>query len=156
MTAPFTVRPLGREDLAWVCEAEAESLQIPWNKALLAEELVHPNAVCLAGLARGQGDWEPAAYAFFRVQVGEMHLFRLAVLPPFRGRGLGLFLARACLIEAARQGADTAWLEVRNDNVPARRLYARAGFSEVGIRRRYYADTGEDAVIMSMPLDGLR
>jgi len=74
----------------------------------------------------------------------------------FRGLGLGLYLTRACLAEAARRGAETAWLEVRKRNAPAQRLYVRAGFSQVGLRRRYYDDTGEDAVIMSMPLDGFR
>ncbi|MBW1988541.1 MAG: ribosomal protein S18-alanine N-acetyltransferase [Deltaproteobacteria bacterium] len=142
------MRPLKPGDLDWVVELEQAAMKSPWNKALFASELEREDSVCLAGLARERGKEEPAAFAFSRILMNEMHLLRLAVAPRFRGRGLGRLLTRKSLAKAAAKGADTAWLEVRESNTAAQAMYRAEGFDRVGTRRSYYHDTREDAVIM--------
>jgi len=79
---------------------------------------------------------------------GELEIVNVAVAPDFRGRGVGLALLRFALAEACRAGAARAVLEVRSGNVAARALYARCGFTRVGLRKGYYTDSGEDALIL--------
>lgn len=93
-------------------------------------------------------------YAGLWLMVDEAHITTIAVHPRLRGRGLGELLLVA-MFEIA-EAIDARWLtlEVRVTNVVAQRLYRKYGFSEQGVRRRYYSDNGEDAVIMwSEPLD---
>ncbi|MFN8423420.1 MAG: ribosomal protein S18-alanine N-acetyltransferase [Anaerolineae bacterium] len=85
------------------------------------------------------------------LQVDEAHVMTLGVEPSWRNRGIGaLLLARLVEIAVAR-GAAQLTLEVRTGNAPAIALYERFGFVEAGRRPRYYADTGEDGLIMTTP-----
>jgi [ribosomal protein S18]-alanine N-acetyltransferase len=79
---------------------------------------------------------------------GELEIVNVAVAPPFRGHGLGRALLRFFLEQGRLRGAARAVLEVRRSNAPARALYAGAGFVQVGERKRYYADNGEDALVL--------
>ena len=74
----------------------------------------------------------------------ELHLTDLGVAPALRRRGV----ARALVTELCREDARVVFLEVRESNLPARALYEQLGFTELDRRARYYADTGEDAVVM--------
>jgi ribosomal-protein-alanine N-acetyltransferase len=93
-------------------------------------------------------------YAGLWLMVDEAHVTSIAVSPPFRGFGVGelLFLA---LVDMSREiGAHYMTLEVRVSNTLAQNLYRKFGFKEAGIRRRYYSDNNEDALIMwSDPLE---
>lgn len=71
-----------------------------------------------------------------------------------RGRGLGRTMMDSMLHAAAIEGARTVWLEVRPSNLHALSLYRSKGFVETGRRARYYSDTGEDAIVMSLDLKG--
>ncbi len=87
-------------------------------------------------------------YGGLWLMVDEAHITSVAVKPEFRGRGLGELLM-LCLFEIAlRLGARWVTLEVRVSNTVAQNLYKKLGFREAGIRRRYYSDNNEDAVIM--------
>ena len=90
------------------------------------------------------------AYGGFWLLLDEAHIATIATHPEWRGRGLGLWLMLALLDQAIRRGAALSTLEVRVSNTPARRLYEKLGFEEVGERRNYYRD-GEDALIMTTP-----
>ena len=79
---------------------------------------------------------------------GELEIVNVAVAPAFRGQGLGRALLRFFLAQARARGAVRAVLEVRSSNAPARALYAGGGFVQVGVRKRYYADSGEDALVL--------
>ena len=95
------------------------------------------------------------AFALFQVIAPEAELLTLAVDPPSQGRGLGRIALDTATTLAARLGATTLFLEVAEDNVPARALYARAGFAETGRRRGYYARAGGapvDAVLLARGL----
>jgi [ribosomal protein S18]-alanine N-acetyltransferase len=78
----------------------------------------------------------------------EAHIMVVAVHPDYSRRGLGRLMLAALLAAAAARGLERATLEVRISNEAAIGLYHQFGFEDVGVRRRYYADTGEDALIM--------
>ena len=81
----------------------------------------------------------------------QAHIVVIATHPNERRRGVGELLVLATIIEALKTRATSATLEVRKSNIVARSLYRKYGFSDVGIRRRYYQDNREDAIIMSTP-----
>ena len=83
----------------------------------------------------------------------EVHVTNLAVDPAWRGEGIGRFLLGTLLVRHRAAGARRAFLEVRPGNTEARRLYQSLGFREVGRRRGYYVDTGEDALLLEARLD---
>ncbi|MEP6871955.1 MAG: ribosomal protein S18-alanine N-acetyltransferase, partial [Anaerolineaceae bacterium] len=83
------------------------------------------------------------------LMLDEAHVVTVAVRPERRRRGLGGLIVHGLLLVAHSQGMGIATLECRTSNLAARALYARYGFYEVGLRRRYYADNQEDAVIMT-------
>ena len=81
----------------------------------------------------------------------EAHLVSIGVRDSERRRGVGELLLIGAFKEAHRIGAKRVTLEVRESNQPARSLYRKYGFLEVGVRKRYYMDNGEDAIIMTTP-----
>jgi ribosomal-protein-alanine N-acetyltransferase len=81
--------------------------------------------------------------------VDEMHILNVAVAPGWRRRGIGRWLLRFAMGKAARAGARRALLEVRAGNAEARALYADMGFARLGIRRDYYREPLEDAVVLA-------
>ena len=97
------------------------------------------------GIRRGRG---LAAYATFHFLGQEFEVINIAVDPDLRGRGLGSRLFGHVLQHTDKAGMNQGYLEVRAGNVPAKRLYLRHGFAVVGLRKRYYVDTGEDALVM--------
>ncbi|MDE7370829.1 MAG: ribosomal protein S18-alanine N-acetyltransferase [Desulfovibrio sp.] len=83
---------------------------------------------------------------------GELEILNLAVEPAARRRGCGRRLLLLALQAGRKMGMQKAILEVREGNAPALALYRASGFSATGRRRRYYADTGEDALVLECPL----
>jgi ribosomal-protein-alanine N-acetyltransferase len=92
-------------------------------------------------------------YLFVRVVASEMHLLKIAVTPRWRRRGVAAWAMKQCFQKARRKGAQRMILEVRASNRKALGLYAKLGFSRIGIRHQYYSDTGEDALVMAKRLD---
>jgi ribosomal-protein-alanine N-acetyltransferase len=88
------------------------------------------------------------AYCSFQTVVDEMHIHNLAVHPARQGRGLGRRLLELSLAVGARRGAERALLEVRQSNWAAQRLYRSLGFQGVAVRRGYYTQPAEDALIL--------
>ena len=99
------------------------------------------------------GDGVPLGVLLLRVEAGEAEVLQVAVEPAARRGGLGSRLLRAGEAAAIEGGATRCFLEVREGNVAARELYARAGYEEVGRRPGYYRD-GEDALVLARDLDG--
>lgn len=115
----------------------------PWTGAEFAGWLADPLAFLLE-----EGD---AGFLLGRAVAGEAELLTLAVAPEARGRGLGLKLVSRFLYQARLRGAETTFLEVAEDNAPARAVYARAGFTPSGRRTGYYRKpdgTPVDALIL--------
>ncbi len=92
------------------------------------------------------------AYASVYHAAGELEILNVAVLPECRRRGLGRRLLGLLLQVARKMGITRAVLEVRTGNAPAIALYEGLGFARAGRRPRYYADTGEDALIYALDL----
>lgn len=144
------VEPLGKPgDLEAVVDIEAASFNNPTTREWYERELVRPE-VCFIYVLRTPDDPVAGFCAFWRV--GEqIHVNNLAVRPELRGRGLGRQLLDGVLATAARLGATSVTLEVRRSNTPALRLYERAGFRQVGVRRNYYTQPVEDALVLLRP-----
>jgi ribosomal-protein-alanine N-acetyltransferase len=90
-------------------------------------------------------------FAGMWIVMDEAHITTIGVLPEYRGNGLGELLMVTLCTEAMRHGAEWVTLEVRVSNESAQALYRKYGFTQQGIRRRYYSDNGEDAYIMWSP-----
>jgi ribosomal-protein-alanine N-acetyltransferase len=136
----------GEEDLDGVLEVEAQSFSNPWTRAMYAWELQNRN-VCHIYVAR-TASCRVAAFCAFWLVFDEIHINNVAVLPRYRGRGMGTALMRFVLEEAKRLGATRATLEVRASNSGAVRLYERLGFHPAGVRPNYYSSPVEDALIL--------
>jgi ribosomal-protein-alanine N-acetyltransferase len=145
-------------DLEAVLQIERASFRTPWSREAFLHELER-NRVAGLWVARRDraGETGGAAavvgYLCLWAVADEVHVTNLAVHPAWRGKGIGRFLLGALLVHHHGRGARRAFLEVRPGNVEARRLYAGLGFQEVGRRRGYYVDTGEDALLLEARLD---
>ena len=139
-----------RADLDGVMAIEEVSFPTPWSRKLFEEEIGRSFSDTLVAVSRETG--EVLGYSVCWIVAGESHLLNIAVRPDARGRGVGKTLLRECIRRGARAGAELIHLEVRAGNGPALRLYARDGFSFRGIRRGYYTDTGEDAILLTREL----
>jgi ribosomal-protein-alanine N-acetyltransferase len=127
---------------------EEASFTSPWTREMYIAELNNPG-VSYFYLARTPE--EPGAVvgfcSFWRV-LDELHINNLAVLPEYRRSHIGTALLRRVLEDGARLGASRATLEVRRSNEAARMLYEKFGFSVAGVRRGYYTNPPEDALVL--------
>jgi ribosomal-protein-alanine N-acetyltransferase len=135
------------EDLDGVLAIEAASFNNPTTREWYEGELQRPE-VCFIYVMRTEAH-HVAAFCAFWLVADQAHINNLAVLPELRGRGLGTRLLATIIDEAARLGATLLTLEVRQSNLPARRLYERALFYQDGVRKNYYTNPVEDALILS-------
>ncbi len=139
----LTVRELVYGDLPAVLAIERRSFETPWSLAMFVLELSKPGGVCL-GI--GTPDDSLAGYLVCSRYADVWHLMNIAVAPERRRQGVATELME-CLFAATGSDARIT-LEVRLSNSPAIEMYKRFGFKPAGHRRRYYHDTGEDALIM--------
>jgi ribosomal-protein-alanine N-acetyltransferase len=142
------VEPLaGPADLDGVLAIEEASFNNPTTRAWYEAELARPD-VCKVFVIRTP-ERSVAGFAAFWKVVDEMHINNLAVHPECRGQGLGRHLLARTLAAGYGMGVRRATLEVRRSNTAAQRLYAAAGFQVVGVRRDYYTQPVEDALVLS-------
>ncbi len=121
----------------------------PWTRGNFADSL---EAGYHCWIAESAG--VVAGYCVVMIAAGEAHLLNLSIAAPLQRRGLGSELLRFVVTLAQERGVQSVYLEVRESNAGGRALYARHGFSEIGLRRGYYpaGATREDAVTMEMKL----
>ena len=165
---PYIVEPMRLRDISEVMEIEHDSFPAPWSAhsyrhELLDNDLSHYFVVRQRRMGRPGLNLLARARRFLRVgirlpilgyggfwlMVGEAHISTIAMQPNWRRRGIGELLLAAMLDRATELEADMATLEVRVSNVTAQNLYHKYGFRQAGLRRRYYRDSDEDALIMS-------
>lgn len=139
-----TIRPMRRGDVPRVHEIECACFRSPWSKMALMGELKNDVAHYLVLLVDGTIE----GYAGMWVLFEEAHITNVAITEAWRGRGLAEDLMRAMMRRACSLGATVMTLEVRENNLTAQRLYQRLGFFQNGFRPRYYADSGEGALIL--------
>lgn len=123
---------------------ENSSYPNPWSRELIVNEFAKDISLRLGFELRGR----IVAQSFSHLVLDELHILNLAVAPEFRKKGIGGKLLKELLLEAQRRGANHALLEVRVGNDAARALYRGFGFEQVGIRKAYYADNREDALLL--------
>ena len=137
--------PMRRRHLRSVVRIEEECYPRPWSAALFLSELAQRATRRYTVATIGP---MVAGYAGLMLVADEGHVTTLTVDPPWHRHGIGaamlLDLARA----APERGAQNLTLEVRTGNDGAQALYRQFGFAPVGLRKNYYAETGEDAIVM--------
>lgn len=144
------------EDLAEIGEIERRSFPSPWSAGLFRSEMANSLSRIWVG-KRGHAAGAPViGYVVSWRVADEIHLHNIAVRPEFRRQGIASRLLARVIREGRPAGARLVTLEVRRSNVAAQKLYERFGFTVRGVRRGYYGDTGEDALIMSAELDRSR
>jgi [ribosomal protein S18]-alanine N-acetyltransferase len=135
------------DDLDAVVAIEEASFNNPTTRDWYEGELKRPD-VCFIYVLRTES--EPVAgFCAFWLIVDQAHINNLAIRPELRGRGLGTQLLESIIREARHLGATSLTLEVRRSNLAAQRLYAKAGFYEQSVRKNYYTQPVEDAIILS-------
>ncbi len=145
MRSRIRVRAMTHEDLDRVCEIEEETFPAPWPRESFESD-IDKGARSLCLVAEDGG--EVVGFLVSWPVADELHIGNLAVAAGLWDRGVGTLLLRTAIEEAVAAGARLATLEVRASNTRARALYERNGFRSVAVRRGYYADNGEDAVVM--------
>jgi ribosomal-protein-alanine N-acetyltransferase len=139
------IRRMTPDDVADVWRIEQDLFTLPWSRTgILYEASDNRNAFSVVGL----DDDGLAGYAIGWFVSDELHIGNVAVAREKQGRGFGRQLVEHLLKEAVQRGAAIVTLEVRVSNVKAIGLYRRYGFEGVAIRKRYYGDNGEDALVM--------
>jgi [ribosomal protein S18]-alanine N-acetyltransferase len=139
------LRRLEARDLDAVEEIERASYPTPWSRAMFAAELQKPASLAIGAYHDGG---VLVGYAIVSRYVDAWHVMNIAVVPEFRRRGIGRSLLEMLFEVTAADPRRGYTLEVRVSNSEAIRLYERLGFEARGIRRGYYTDNREDALIM--------
>lgn len=139
------VRPMLNSDLKAIMEIERASFSTPWSLEAFKAELKdneYAHYLCL------ELNGQVIGYMGLWFILDEGHITNIAIAPSSRGQRWGEFLMRSVMARMVAQGMERMTLEVRVSNSRAQSLYKRLGFTTAGIRKGYYADTGEDALIM--------
>ena len=152
MTAPpaaaIEIRRLTYADLPQVVAIERRAFTSPWSLAMFVLELSKPTGICLAAeIPASAGEPELGGYMICSRYDTVWHLMNISVDPDRRRQGIASALLTS-LIERIGDPTSQLTLEVRPSNEGAIKLYDRFGFRSAGVRRRYYADNGEDAIVM--------
>lgn len=121
------------------------SFKVPWSREAFVQEITG-NKFAIYISAKYEG--KVVGYAGMWSVCGEGHITNIAVHPEYRGIGIGSLLIERLISISKEQGISCMTLEVRKSNLIAQRLYKKYGFQVSGIRKSYYSDNGEDAVIM--------
>ena len=145
MTAVLVhIRPLRLDDLDAIERIELRAYPTPWSRSMFASELAKPTSICLGAF---DGD-RLVGYMINARYVDAWHVMNVAIHPSHRRRGIATALIER-LFELTRDDERRGYtLEVRVSNEGAIRLYTRLGFDARGVRRGYYTDNREDALIM--------
>lgn len=149
-TGQVEIRRMTERDLDEVMQIERKSFPTPWSRRLFERELLMPFAKAFIALEVPQN--QVMGYLCFWLVDRETHILNLAVHPERRGQGIGSRLLNYGVNYCREKGAREITLEVRRSNYKAISLYRNFQFQMQGIRPRYYSDSGEDAVIMSLHL----
>ena len=137
-------RTLLPEDAEGVARVERESFPTPWSREDFWREASNDFACYIVAL----DDMEIIGFAGCWISFEEAQVTNIALTSAQRGRGLGKVLMAKLMRAAAERGAERMTLEVRPSNTPALRLYEWLGFAAIGVRKKYYQDNDEDAILM--------
>lgn len=148
LAAALRIDEMTLDDIPGVHEIERQSFSTPWPPNAFREELTSNR---MARYIVARCDERIAGYAGLWVVIDEGHITTFGVHPEHRRRGVGKRMLLHLADLTASLGGDRMTLEVRASNEPAQALYAQFGFVPAGVRRGYYTDDGEDAIVMTTP-----
>lgn len=142
------VREMGLKDVPEIARMEQLCFPDPWSNESIIDSLNNNLDTWLVVETKE----EIAGYCVFRIIAGEGELLRIALLPKWRGRGLSKKLMDQVVFYSRRLEVKSMFLEVRSSNKCAANLYRSYGFLENGIRKNYYQNPCEDAILMTIPV----
>jgi ribosomal-protein-alanine N-acetyltransferase len=145
VASDWTVRAAGAEDIDHVARIERISFSDPWSAGEFRALLESPHAIFL--VACDEHD-SIGGYVVTMSVLDESEVLNIAVDLDHRGKSVGAMLLDKCIEEAEARGSRSTYLEVRQSNEPALRLYRSRGFEEVSRRRGYYSKPVEDALVL--------
>ena len=141
----YTVRRMTIEDVPQVHAIELSTFPMPWSEQSFIDEMT--KNVCARYMVAEENGLI-LAFAGAWLIFDEGHITNIAVAEEHRGRGIGRAVTEALKQYAANMGVQYMTLEVRRSNLVAQSMYKKLGFIELGYRKRYYEDNGEDALLM--------
>ncbi len=146
------LRLMELKDVEQVYAIDVQSFSLPWSERSYRFELTEnpTSRPWVAELVNGRGELQVVGMIVVWIVLDEAHIATIATHPEFRRRGIARRLLVTALADAASRGAVKAYLEVRRSNLAAQKLYEQFGFVVTGVRPRYYLDTQEDALLMTL------
>jgi [ribosomal protein S18]-alanine N-acetyltransferase len=145
MVDSYVFRYMKEEDIDQILEVEHASFATPWSREAFYNEIYNNKFAVYIVL---EEDQKIIGYVGAWVVIDEAHVTNVAILPSYRGKKLGEALLRKMMTVAKDMGARSMTLEVRVTNHVAQSLYRKLGFQNGGIRKNYYSDNQEDALVM--------
>lgn len=135
---------MNKDHVPQIAHLEAQSFSDPWSEKSIASELENPLSLWLVAEENGQ----VYGYVGSQTVLDESDMMNVAVDPRFRRQGIARALIETLIAELSKMGSRCLRLEVRVSNENARALYARMGFQQLGLRKNYYHNPKEDALIL--------
>lgn len=142
------LRKMTDSDVDAVCEIELQSITPPWTRQGFADALANENAVFYVA----EIEKTVVGYCGLYFAADEGEITNVAVLPDWRGHGIADQILNAVFEDAKDKALAQIFLEVRSSNIPAQRLYEKHGFTSCGIRKNFYREPKEDAIVMMCSL----
>ena len=142
------LRTLALAELGAIEKIERRSYPTPWSRSMFAGELAKPSSISLGAYDVDGEDGKLCGYLIVSRYVDAWHVMNVATDPEHRGRGIATMLLERLFELTAEDARRGYTLEVRVSNATAISLYERLGFESRGVRRGYYTDNREDALIM--------
>ena len=137
------IRRARADDVSEIAILEAEIFSDPWTQRAISD-CICKGAMCFVA----ETDGEVVAYVLGMLIAPEGEIYRIAVRPDKRPRGIGYRLLDYSVKTERGRGLETLFLEVRSKNIAARNLYRAYGFKEISVRKNYYRDPPDDAIVM--------
>ncbi len=148
----LTIQPATNEDIPFIQQIEKASFPTQWQEKTYLGELKNPIAVFLAAKLDGR----LVGFALSWIVVDEFHILKIATDPTARQQGIATELMHRSFDLAIEQESFLAHLEVRVSNIPAQNFYKKLSFRPLSVRKKYYTDTNEDAIVMVARLDQIQ
>ncbi|NIP38037.1 MAG: ribosomal protein S18-alanine N-acetyltransferase [Candidatus Dadabacteria bacterium] len=147
----YKIEPMHEDHIPQIMEIEKLSFPTPWHKKIFELEIGKPRTL---NSVYKMGE-KVVGYLISWMLYDEIHILNVAVHPDFRRNGIAKKLIDYTIERFKSKGAVTVILEVRTSNIAAQNLYEKMGFQVLRTRKKYYSDTGEDALVMMLDLDTL-